>query len=223
MHKSVSSAPRVVARTSLSNSFVLFSFFFCYIRHSSQKEVKGCEWRSCRSLLLDLIFHFYFRQWRAKSCRFHLECGRLESLVKETECLILSPQLGPRGVNDWPLWLWASERELQRRITVPTRLWNLVDFFLSVLSSMEKSGSGFRALGSAGGQWTSIKPTREAVMRRADWRAWTLRATWLTGLANLFFFLQSRPHIPPWKRPISTPSWMQSFKNPSVHKKKPKT
>lgn len=89
---------------------VSFSLFFFYIRHSSQKEVKGCEWRSCRWLLLDLIFYFYFRQWRAKSCRFHLECGRLESLVKETECLILSPPLGPRGMNNWRLRLWASER-----------------------------------------------------------------------------------------------------------------
>lgn len=60
-------------------------------------------------------------------------------------------------------------------------------------------------------------------MRRADWRAWTLRATWLTGLANLFFFfLQSRPHVsthPSLKTPHFYPILNAVIQNPSVHKK----
>lgn len=195
-------------------SFFFFYFFTFVTLHkrrwkaASGDPAAGCCWIS--------FFIFIFDNEGQKAVGSIWNVVGWSRSLKKPNVLFCLRRSGQEG---WITGLSDFERASEScGVASPssTSLWNLVDFFLSVLSSMEKSGSGFRALGSTGGQWTSIKPTRKAVMRRADWRAWTPRATWLTRLANLFFFFftitSTRPHIPPWKRPISTPSWMQSFK-----------
>lgn len=101
-------------------------------------------------------------------------------------CLSCSGQEG--GISGLSNFKW----ERWHHVIVPTYCWNCADSFLNALSSVEKSGSGFRVPGSTGGHWMSIKPTREAVMSRAGWRVWTHR---LTQLDLLFFCLFFSNHV----------------------------